>query len=396
MTALGGDMKRVLMVVGTRPEAIKMAPIYLALRPCEGVAVRLVSTGQHGDVLRQTFEMFDIVPDRDLQLLTPGQSLTQLVGRLLMAIEGVLAEERPDLVLVHGDTATCFATSLACFHAGVSVAHVEAGLRSGDIQSPFPEEFHRRTVGMLATFHFASTAQARDNLLQEGVPPERIHLTGNTVVDAMRWVCADVRSELSPEARELAPGQHLVIVTLHRRETGLDRMSENLLQIGDLAKRHPEVLFLYPVHPSPTYRELASTHLSGLGNVRLMEPLPYIPFLRLMLSATVLVTDSGGLQEEAAYLGKPVILLRDATERPEAVAAGVVHVIGSRAQGLSEVFDHLLEAPPLPTRSVSYGDGQASGDIVEVILRTVLGLAVDAKSRNLAYESIEEHMDKWS
>jgi UDP-N-acetylglucosamine 2-epimerase (non-hydrolysing) len=346
-------------------------------------------------MLRETFEMFEIVPDRDLELLTPGQSLTQLIGRMLIAIEPVLAEEKPDLVLVHGDTATCFGTSIACFHLGIPVAHIEAGLRSGDIHSPFPEEFHRRTVGMIASYHFAPTVESRDNLIRDGVRPERIFLTGSTVVDAMRWVCAKVRSELSPEAQELERDQPLVIVTLHRRETGLEQMSSNLARIGDLARRHPRALFLYPVHPSPAYRSLASQHLSGITNVRTTEPLPYIPFLRVLLRASVVLTDSGGIQEEAAYLGKHVILLRDATERPEAVSAGVVHVIGSRAERLEEVFETLIAAPSLPTRSVDYGDGRASGDIADQILRGIMGILDESQSNHLVYESIEPYMSLW-
>lgn len=373
-----------------------MAPLTIALRRREELDVRLVSTGQHGDMLREAFEMFEIRPDRDLALLSPGQTVTQLVGKLLQAIDPVLREEEPDLVLVHGDTATCFGTSIACFHAGIEVAHIEAGLRSGDIRSPFPEEFHRRTVAMIAGYHFAPTPEARDNLCREGVDPGRIFLTGSTVVDAMRWVCARVRSELSPEAQELSPDQRLVIVTLHRRETGMDQMSSNMVRIGDLARRHPTTLFLYPVHPSPAYRELAARHLEGIENVRLTPPVAYIPFLRLMLRANLIVTDSGGIQEEAAYLGKHVILLRDATERPEAVTAGVVHVIGSRAEGLESIFEELIRADELPTRVVPYGDGRATGDIVDQILRDILGLPIGPESNQLTYASIEEHMHRWA
>lgn len=343
--------KKVLLVVGTRPEAIKMAPVYLELKRA-GAPVVLVSTGQHGEILTAALAEFGIVPDRDLRLLRPGQGLGELMGRLLLALDPVLAREAPDVVMVHGDTLTSFGAALACFYRGIKVAHVEAGLRTGDLTSPFPEEFHRQTIASIARVHYAPTADARANLLAEGVASERVVVTGNTAVDALESVAAT----------PALPGRR-VLITLHRRE-GAGRVGPVLRELKERALAHPEVSFVYPLHPSPHVRAMAQEVLGGVANVRLTEPLGYRAFVNAMRGAAMIVTDSGGIQEEAAHLGVPVLLVRETTERPEAVRSGHVTLVGHSPRAIRDAFEARL-AVRGPMGPSPFGSGRASGAIVE-------------------------------
>lgn len=366
--ALDTHRQSIWMILGTRPEAIKMAPVYQQLAARPDVDLTLVSTGQHGAMLTEVLDLFGMRPDHDLGLLRPGQSLAALTGRLLTALDPLLEAHAPDLVLVHGDTATSFGAALACFYRKVRVAHVEAGLRSHRLDSPFPEEFHRQTVARIAQVHLAPTLEARDNLVTDGVDRAAIAVTGSTAVDALEAVRG---AEPPAELADLAPDQDLVLVTLHRRETGPAGMDGVLQSLRVIAREHPEVRFLYPVHPSPTYRQAAFRILGDLANVRLTSPLAYGAFVAAMDRARLILTDSGGIQEEAAHLGRPVLLVRDTTERPEAVDAGAVQLVGTQPRRIRAALRRHLGQPGDGARSRSpYMVGSASGRVVEAVLGT--------------------------
>ena len=356
-------MTRVLCALGTRPEAIKMAPVILALRKEAWAEVRVLATAQHRQLLDQALGLFGIAADLDLNIMRPDQALPSLTARLLTRMEAVLAEEKPDAALVQGDTTTVMAVALACFYHGVPVGHVEAGLRTHDLQSPFPEEANRQIASRLAAWHFAPTESARQNLLQEGLAEASITVTGNPVIDALLMV-ADSNPQLG---LQLDPGRRLVLVTAHRRENfgaPFQRICEALRR---LAQQNPEVQFLYPVHPNPNVKRPAQAALGALPNVRLCEPLDYAPFVAAMKAAHLILTDSGGVQEEAPALGKPALALRDKTERPEAVAEGVVKVIGTDIRAIVQETQRLLDddkAWQAMARGVSpYGDGKAASRI---------------------------------
>ena len=366
-------MKKVLFVFGTRPEAIKLCPTVLYLKQHSGFEVRVCVTAQHRGLLDQVLEAFHVEPDHDLDLMLAGQTLFQSTSRILTGLEPVLDRENPDMVLVQGDTTTTMAGALAAFYKKIPVGHVEAGLRTGDVYQPFPEEVNRLLTTRLATLHFASTRWAADNLLREGIPPDSISITGNTGIDAVLYV----RDEL--EAGRLAgsksdfidPQRKLIVVTAHRRESFGPGFEEICRAIARLAGR-PDVQILYPVHPNPNVREPVNRHLTGLASVRLCEPLSYVPFVDIMRRAYLLLTDSGGIQEEGPSLGKPILVLRDKTERPEAVEAGTVRLVGPHENRIVEEATRLLDDRAAYT-SMSrvhnpYGDGRASERIFRAIL----------------------------
>ena len=360
--------KTILCVVGTRPEAIKMAPVILALRAEPWARVRVLATAQHRAMLDQVLQGFGIVADVDLDVMRPNQALSALTARLLCGLDEVLKAERPDLVLVQGDTTTALSAALACFYQNVPLGHVEAGLRTGDLRNPFPEEANRVLAARLASWHFAPTAGARDNLLREGVDAGRIVLTGNTVIDALLMTAASA-AELD---LGVDPAQRLVLVTSHRRENFGAPLREICRGLRELARRNPDVQFLFPVHPNPNVRDVVHQALADLPNFILSEPLDYARFVAAMRAAHLILTDSGGVQEEAPALGKPVLVLRDETERPEAVAEGVVKLVGPHAQGIVDHAQRLLDDAQAwreMARGVSpYGDGRAAERIVQALL----------------------------
>jgi len=367
-------MTRVLVLVGTRPEAIKLAPVVRALRElaCENDRVTLCSTGQHREMLAQTLDTFGLVPDIDLGLMTPGQNPAEVVARLMMALGPVLADERPDWVIVQGDTATVAGGSLAAFMHGARVGHVEAGLRTRDRRKPFPEEINRRVAGVVADLHFAATRGAMDNLLAEGVAPEEILLTGNTVIDALRWASELVSDRPLPAGLDLEPGQKLVLVTAHRRESFGEPLRDICGALADIARAHPDVRVVYPVHLNPAVLGPVREILGNEPGISLIEPLGYSEFVSLLSRAHLVLTDSGGVQEEAPSLGIPVLVLREKTERPEAVDAGAVRLVGTDRDRIVAEASRLLGddaahgsmAVPLDV----YGDGFAAQRIAARVL----------------------------
>lgn len=377
---------KVLTVFGTRPEAIKMAPLVQALASTPGIQARTCVTGQHRQMLDQVLELFCIQPEYDLNVMQPRQTLSMVTSQVLLGMQPVLQDFNPDLVLVHGDTATTFAATLAAFYEKIPVGHVEAGLRTGDMYSPWPEEANRCLTGRLARWHFAPTAQTRDNLLREGVAPDAITITGNTVIDALLMTERKLRDDASlRQAQEqrfdfLRPGARLVLITGHRRENfggGFERICE---AIARLARQHPEVDFLYPVHLNPQVREPVNRLLSGQTNIHLIEPQDYLPFVYLMGRSHLILTDSGGIQEEAPSLGKPVLVMRETTERPEAVQAGTVRLVGTDTQAICSGVNELLTDEALYQRMAMahnpYGDGQACIRII-AFLQDRMGAASD-------------------
>ena len=372
-----------MVVFGTRPEAIKMAPVVSALKATPGVETLVCVTAQHRQMLDQVLELFGLVPDDDLDVMAPGQSLPDLFTRILTGMSGVLAARRPDLVLVHGDTSTTLATALAAFYARIPVGHVEAGLRTGDLQAPWPEEANRRLTAPLSALHFAPTARSRDNLLAEGLPAAQVHVTGNTVIDALLSVVARIdadpalASSLAARFPFLDPSRKLVLVTGHRRENFGEGFEQMCRAIADLAARG-DTQVVYPVHLNPNVQEPVKRILGGVAGVHLVEPLDYLPFVYLMSRAHLLLTDSGGIQEEAPSLGKPVLVMRDTTERPEAVEAGTVRLVGTdRARIVAEanrLLDDAAAHAAMARAHNPYGDGRAAARIAAIIA----GQAVDA------------------
>lgn len=368
-------MKKILTVFGTRPEAIKMAPLVKALEADERFESRVCVTAQHREMLDQVLELFEIQPDYDLDIMQPGQSLSQITSNILLGLEPVLQETNPDVVLVHGDTATTLSTSLAAFYQQIPVGHIEAGLRTGNLASPWPEEGNRKVTGSLAALHYAPTELSQRNLLAENVNSEAIIITGNTVIDALLSVQAKIaenatlRNELAEAVPFLQEDRPLVLVTGHRRESfggGFERICEALRQV---ALNHPAVQIVYPVHLNPNVREPVNRLLSDLHNVFLIEPQDYLPFVYLMTRATVILTDSGGIQEEAPSLGKPVLVMRDTTERPEAVDAGTVRLVGTDVEKIvSGIAELLTDSQAYETMSRAhnpYGDGKACQRILD-------------------------------
>ena len=362
--------KTVMLVFGTRPEAIKMAPLYQELAKREGLRVLCCVTAQHREMLDSVLQLFDITPDYDLDLMKPGQTLPMITTGVLHGMEQVLVKAKPDLILVHGDTSTTFAGALAAFYAQIPVGHVEAGLRTFDRYSPFPEEMNRKLVGSLAELHFCPTQRNRENLACERIT-EGVFVTGNTVIDALKTT---VRERYSYETAELAPvlnGKKLVLVTCHRRENYGQPMEDIMSAIRELAALHPNLNFVYPVHLSGVVQEVAHRVLDGVENVYLVPPLPPADMHNLMGASHLIMTDSGGLQEEAPALGKPVLVLRRETERPEAVEAGTVQVVGVERTDIIAAAQQLLTdeaAYAAMAHAVNpYGDGQACRRIADAI-----------------------------
>lgn len=359
--------QKVLCIVGTRPEAIKMAPVILALKNEPWANVRILVTAQHRHMLDQVLNFFGIEPDIDLDIMRSDQTLTILTARLLLDLDGALQAERPDAVLVQGDTTTVMAVSLACFYHRIPIGHIEAGLRTWDMHNPFPEEANRVIAGRFAHWHFAPTQSSRRNLLREGVADANIVVTGNTVIDALLMTAAK-----DPELGiELDPKKRLVLITSHRRENFGEPFRDICRAIYTLAAGNPQVQFLYPVHPNPNVKNVAQEVLTNCPNIHLCQPLDYAPFVAAMKRAYIIISDSGGVQEEAPALGKPVLVLRDATERPEAVEEGVVKLVGTDHDRIVDEAQRLLDderAYNEMARGVSpYGDGRSAERIVKVL-----------------------------
>lgn len=368
---------KVLTVFGTRPEAIKMAPLVHALAKDPHFEAKVCVTAQHREMLDQVLKLFSIVPDYDLNIMQPGQGLTEITCRILEGLKPVLESFKPDVVLVHGDTTTTMAASLAAFYQRIPVGHVEAGLRTGDLSSPWPEEGNRTLTGHLATYHFAPTETSRQNLLRENIADGRITITGNTVIDALFWVrdraLSDeaLRNELTQRYPFLANGKKMILVTGHRRES-FGRGFEQICQaLAEIAANNPDVQIVYPVHLNPNVSEPVNRILGHVDNVILIEPQDYLPFVWLMNRAWLILTDSGGIQEEAPSLGKPVLVMREMTERPEAVSAGTVCLVGTDSQRIVNEVTRLLQdesAYQAMSRAHNpYGDGQACHRILSAL-----------------------------
>jgi UDP-N-acetylglucosamine 2-epimerase (non-hydrolysing) len=373
--------KKILIIFGTRPEAIKMAPLVHALAADARFESKCCVTAQHREMLDQVLELFEITPDYDLDLMKSGQTLNDVTARIIQELKPVLQEFKPDLVLVHGDTATTFAASLAAYYEQIEIGHVEAGLRTGDIYSPWPEEANRRLTGVLAKYHFAPTETSKQNLLKENVAPNNIFVTGNTVIDALLMVKDkienddDLRTKLNNQFPILDENKKIILVTGHRRESfgqGFERICEALALT---AKAHPETQILYPMHLNPNVRVPVSRILGGISNIHLIEPQQYLPFIYLMSRAYIILTDSGGIQEEAPSLGKPVLVMRDTTERPEALEAGTVSLVGTNVEKIvSELTKLLTSEQAYKKMSFAhnpYGDGKACKRILNVLIKEI-------------------------
>lgn len=369
---------KVVIIAGTRPEAIKLAPVVMELRRRAAetrLDVRLCASGQHLQMLRQAFADFDLTPDEDLAVMQPSQSLAGLSASLFQAIDPFLAYERPEWLLVQGDTTTVMVAALCAFYRGIKVGHVEAGLRSYRKDAPFPEEINRRVAGVVADLHFAPTVKSRDNLLREGVKAADVLVTGNTVIDALLWMRERVRGEsglLPPQVvQALERGQKIVLVTGHRRENFGQAMEDICRAIKTLADRREDAFFVYPVHLNPNVQGPVKALLSNHPRVALLPPMSYKPFVALLDACALVLTDSGGLQEEAPALGKPVLVMRDVTERPEGVEAGVARLVGSDPRTIVAATEKLLsdaQARQAMTRAANpYGDGFAARRIVDAI-----------------------------
>lgn len=368
---------KVLTVFGTRPEAIKMAPLVHALAEDTDFEAKVCVTAQHREMLDQVLKLFEIIPDYDLNIMKPGQDLTDITCRILEGLKSVFADFQQDVVLVHGDTATTMATSLAAFYHRIPVGHVEAGLRTGNLYSPWPEEANRKIAGHLAMYHFAPTENSRQNLLKESIPDSHIFVTGNSVIDALLWVRDKVMSDqhmmekLAANYPFIDPNKKMILVTGHRRESfggGFERICHALAEI---AQAHPDVQVVYPVHLNPNVSEPVKRILHDIDNIILISPQDYLPFVYLMNHAYLILTDSGGIQEEAPSLGKPVLVMRDTTERPEAVDAGTVRLVGTDTQKIVKEVNRLLtddaEYHEMSRAHNPYGDGHACQRILAAL-----------------------------
>jgi len=370
--------KKVLLVFGTRPEAIKMAPLVHELSADVRFESKVCVTAQHREMLDQVLELFEIRPDYDLNLMKAGQTLNEVTARILLELKPVLYEFKPDVVLVHGDTATTFAASLAAYYERITVGHVEAGLRTGDIYSPWPEEGNRKLTGSLTKFHFSPTETSKQNLLMESYAESDIHVTGNTVIDALFMIKNKIdkndglNDELTAQFPMLDESKRLILVTGHRRESfggGFERICEAL---AITAKSYPNAQILYPMHLNPNVREPVNRILNGIDNIFLIEPQQYLQFIYLMNRAHIILTDSGGIQEEAPSLGKPVLVMRDTTERPEALDAGTVRLVGTDVDKITSAISELMDSKAVYEKMSfahnPYGDGKACQRIVKVLL----------------------------
>jgi UDP-N-acetylglucosamine 2-epimerase (non-hydrolysing) len=371
-------VKKVLLVFGTRPEAIKMAPLALQLKEnTHAFETKVCVTGQHRQMLDQVLELFQLEPDFDLNLMKPGQTLSDVTSGVLKGLEGVFAEWLPDIVLVHGDTATTFAASLAAYYHKVKIGHVEAGLRTGDIYSPWPEEANRKLTGSLANYHFAPTQSSYNNLVKENIDPANIVITGNTVIDALLKVKEKVETDqkiieqFEQQFSFLDESKKLILVTGHRRENFGQGFLNICTALANIAKRYADVQIVYPVHLNPNVQKPVNELLSGIENIYLIAPQDYLPFVYLMNHSYLILTDSGGIQEEAPSLGKPVLVMRDTTERPEAVDAGTVKLVGTEATVIQQAVIDLLENSDLYQQMAGahnpYGDGTSCQQIINFL-----------------------------
>ena len=362
-------MKKVMLVFGTRPEAIKMCPLVLELKkhPSE-IEVIVCVTGQHRSMLDQVLDSFKVKPDYDLSIMKAEQTLFDVTTEILKNIKEVLNKEKPDVVLVHGDTTTTFASALACFYLNIPVGHVEAGLRTYDIHSPYPEEFNRQAVGIVAKYNFAPTKTAKDNLINEGKKPETIFVTGNTAIDALKTT---VRNDYSNPHLDWAKDSRLILLTAHRRENLGEPMRHMFKAIKRIVDEFPDVKVIYPIHMNPVVRKVAYEELANDERIRLIEPLGVIDFHNFMARCHLILTDSGGIQEEAPSLGKPVLVMRDTTERPEGIAAGTLKLVGTEEETIYSEFKRLLVDKEYYTSMSNatnpYGDGHACERIVRVL-----------------------------
>lgn len=373
------NRKKILTIFGTRPEAIKMAPLVHALAADDRFDAKVCVTAQHREMLDQVLSLFDVTPDYDLNLMKAGQTLNDITARILLELKPVLQQFKPDVVLVHGDTATTFAASLSAYYEQIAVGHVEAGLRTGNIYSPWPEEANRKLTGALATYHFAPTETSKANLLKENHSETNVHVTGNTVIDALLMIkdkieySKELKTSLTAQFPFLDENKKLILVTGHRRESfggGFERICEAL---AITAKKNQDVQILYPMHLNPNVREPVNRILSGINNIILIEPQEYLPFIYLMMRSYIILTDSGGIQEEAPSLGKPVLVMRDTTERPEAIAAGTVKLVGTDVEkivaGLTELLSDQKAYQAMSFAHNPYGDGNACQKIIDSLLK---------------------------
>ena len=361
-------MKKVMLVFGTRPEAIKMCPLVNELKTRKEIETAVCVTGQHRQMLDQVLEAFSVVPDYDLSVMKERQTLFDVTTNILNRIREVLETVRPDVVLVHGDTSTTFVTALACYYLQIPVGHVEAGLRTYNIYSPYPEEFNRQAVGIIAAYHFAPTELSKENLLKEGKKPETIYVTGNTAIDALKTT---VRKDYTHPVLEWAKDSRLIMITAHRRENLGEPMKHMFRAIRRVCDEHPDIKAVYPIHMNPAVRETAQAILGDDERIRIIEPLDVLDFHNFLARSYLILTDSGGIQEEAPSLGKPVSVMRDTTERPEGIAAGTLKLVGTDEGTIYENFKMLLEDQEayrkMSTASNPYGDGFASKRIADIL-----------------------------
>ena len=372
MRYVGGTMLKVMTIFGTRPEAIKMAPVVKALEAADDMESIVTVTAQHREMLDQVLHLFSITPDYDLNIMSQGQTLYDVTCRALLGLQGVLKEAKPDVVLVHGDTTTTFVGALAAFYEGIPVGHVEAGLRTGNIYSPFPEEMNRKLTGAIGTYHFAPTSTSESNLLKENINPAHLYVTGNTVIDALQTTVQTdytFKEELLNQIDYI--NNKVILVTTHRRENLGDPMRNVYEAIRDIINEQEDVEVIFPMHRNPKVRNIVQDVLGHMDRVHLIEPLEYEPFANLMARTYLIMTDSGGIQEEAPSLGKPVLVLRDTTERPEAVEAGTVKLVGTDKESVYRTATELLvnETAYLAMSNAvnPYGDGLASDRIVQAL-----------------------------
>ena len=364
----GYYMKTIMLVFGTRPEAIKMCPLVNELKNRESIKTVVCVTGQHRQMLDMVLDTFKVVPDYDLSIMKAGQTLFDITTNILNRVGEVLDKVKPDVVLVHGDTSTTFVTALACFYKQIAIGHVEAGLRTYNIYSPYPEEFNRQAVGILAQYNFAPTAMSRDNLLREGKAEDSIYVTGNTAIDALKTT---VREDYTHPELDWASDSRLIMITAHRRENLGEPMHNMFRAIRRVLEEHSDVKAIYPIHMNPVVRKAAEEELSGCDRIRIIEPLDVLDFHNFLAHSYMILTDSGGIQEEAPSLGKPVLVMRDTTERPEGIAAGTLKLVGTDETVIYENFKLLLEDRTaynaMAHASNPYGDGHASERIADIL-----------------------------
>ena len=362
------DKRKVMLVFGTRPEAIKMCPLVNELKTRENLQTVVCVTGQHRQMLDQVLETFQVIPDYDLSIMKERQTLFDVTTNILNRFKEVLEIEKPDVVLVHGDTSTTFVTALTCFYLQIPVGHVEAGLRTYNIYSPYPEEFNRQAVSIIASYNFAPTELSRQNLIQEGKKPESIYVTGNTAIDALKTT---VRNDYRHEQLDWAEGSRLIMITAHRRENLGEPMKHMFRAIRRVCDEHPDVKAIYPIHMNPVVRETANAILGGDERIRIIEPLDVLDFHNFLAHSYMILTDSGGIQEEAPSFGKPVLVMRDTTERPEGIAAGTLKLVGTEEETIYYAFKQLLEDKDeyerMSKASNPYGDGFACKRIADIL-----------------------------